>query len=115
MDQTGKPMRGYVFVGARGCRTQALVSCWIDRAAANIESLVRATRVRHARLAGSAADGGHQVGPSQRDRRRVSRRQVRPRPVSHRAGRTAVVKAALSNLVMTEVDRIGPLARNFLG
>jgi len=44
MDFTGKPMRGYVFVGARGCDTQASVAYWVDRAAANVESLIRAER-----------------------------------------------------------------------
>lgn len=41
MDFTGKPMRGYVFIGPAGCDTQASVTYWIDRAATNIESLIR--------------------------------------------------------------------------
>ena len=40
MDFTGRPMRGYVFVGARGCETQTSVAYWVDSAATNIQSLI---------------------------------------------------------------------------
>jgi len=40
MDFTGKPMRGYVFVGALGCGNQTSVSRWIKRAIINIQSLI---------------------------------------------------------------------------
>ena len=40
LDFTGKPMRGYVFVEAAGCATQADVSRWVTRAAENVATLV---------------------------------------------------------------------------
>jgi TfoX/Sxy family transcriptional regulator of competence genes len=42
MDFTGKPMRGYIFIAARGCHTQTSVTYWVDRAATNMHSLIRA-------------------------------------------------------------------------
>ena len=39
MDFTGRPMRGYVFIAARGCDTTASVVYWVRRAIANIESM----------------------------------------------------------------------------
>lgn len=42
MDFTGKPMRGYVFVEAPGCASQAAVSRWVTRAATNVATLVGA-------------------------------------------------------------------------
>jgi TfoX/Sxy family transcriptional regulator of competence genes len=32
MDFTGRPMKGYVFVGPEGCRTQRQVAAWVDKA-----------------------------------------------------------------------------------
>ena len=32
MDFTGRPMKGYVFVGLEGTRTQAAVATWVERA-----------------------------------------------------------------------------------
>jgi TfoX/Sxy family transcriptional regulator of competence genes len=34
MDFTGRPMKGYVFVAAAGCRTGRAVAAWVDRALA---------------------------------------------------------------------------------
>jgi len=39
MDFTGRPMRGYVFITADGCATQAAVNHWVARTAAHIEEL----------------------------------------------------------------------------
>ncbi len=39
MDFTGRPMRGYVFVAADGCATQAAVDRWVARSATHIEEL----------------------------------------------------------------------------
>ena len=40
MDFTGRPMRGYVFIAARGCHSPTSVAYWVHRAATNIESLI---------------------------------------------------------------------------
>ena len=40
MDFTGRPMRGYVFIDADGCGTQAAVARWVTRAAIHIEELI---------------------------------------------------------------------------
>jgi TfoX/Sxy family transcriptional regulator of competence genes len=39
MDFTGRPMRGYVFIAAGGCATQATVNRWVARSATHIEEL----------------------------------------------------------------------------
>lgn len=39
MDFTGRPMRGYVFVGAPGCRTHTAVKAWVDLGAAFVVTL----------------------------------------------------------------------------
>jgi hypothetical protein len=31
MDFTGRPMKGYVFVGAEGCRTQRQIEGWVQK------------------------------------------------------------------------------------
>jgi hypothetical protein len=40
MDFTGKPMRGYVFIGAAGCQTPATVAYWVEQAVTNVRSLL---------------------------------------------------------------------------
>lgn len=40
MDFTGRPMRGYVFIDRDGCATPAAVAYWVDRAAANVQTLI---------------------------------------------------------------------------
>lgn len=53
MDFTGRPMAGYVFVGAAGCRTDGAVRAWAERGAAFVATLPaggkRSTRKRAAR------------------------------------------------------------------
>jgi hypothetical protein len=39
MDFTGRPMRGYVFVAAGGCATQAAVDQWVARSATHLGEL----------------------------------------------------------------------------
>ena len=39
MDFTGRPMKGYVFVGPRGLRTGQALEKWVDRAAAFVATL----------------------------------------------------------------------------
>lgn len=34
MDFTGKPLKGYVYVGAKGCGTDAALAAWVERALA---------------------------------------------------------------------------------
>jgi len=48
MDFTGKPMKGYVYVGPRGCRTPRAVRSWVDKGAAFVATLdpLRARRSR---------------------------------------------------------------------
>ena len=48
MDFTGRPMKGYVYVGAEGCRTHRLVQSWVDKGAAFVATLspLRARRSR---------------------------------------------------------------------
>jgi hypothetical protein len=31
MDFTGRPLKGYVYVGPEGCRTQRMVEAWVAR------------------------------------------------------------------------------------
>jgi TfoX/Sxy family transcriptional regulator of competence genes len=48
MDFTGKPLRGYVYVGPEGSRTQPMVRSWVDKGMAFVETLgpLRARRSR---------------------------------------------------------------------
>jgi len=39
MDFTGRPMKGYVYVGREGCRTQRMVGAWVARGAAFVATL----------------------------------------------------------------------------
>lgn len=39
MDFTGKPMKGYVFVGPAGCATDASLGAWVERALAFASTL----------------------------------------------------------------------------
>ena len=39
MDFTGKPLKGYVYVGPGGCRTQPMVRSWVDKGIAFVETL----------------------------------------------------------------------------
>lgn len=41
MDFTGRPMKGYVFVGPDGCRTEASVAAWIERGAGFVVTLAK--------------------------------------------------------------------------
>jgi len=41
MDFTGRPMTGYVFVDAAGCRTRAAVKVWVDRGLAFVATVKR--------------------------------------------------------------------------
>ncbi len=49
MDFTGRPMNGYVFVGASGCRTEKAVKAWIDLGAAFVATLEGRPRPRGSR------------------------------------------------------------------
>jgi hypothetical protein len=44
MDFTGKPLRGYVYVGPEGCRTLGMVRSWVDKGAAFAATLAPARR-----------------------------------------------------------------------
>ncbi len=39
MDFTGKPLKGYVYVGPEGSRTQPMVRSWVDKGMAFVETL----------------------------------------------------------------------------
>lgn len=39
MDFTGKPMKGFVFVGADGLNTERMLKSWVDRGVAFASSL----------------------------------------------------------------------------
>ena len=39
MDFTGRPMKGFVYLGPAGCRTKAALKSWIKRGLAFVESL----------------------------------------------------------------------------
>jgi TfoX/Sxy family transcriptional regulator of competence genes len=41
MDFTGRPMKGYVFVGPAGCRTTRALSPWIERSLAFVATVVK--------------------------------------------------------------------------
>jgi TfoX/Sxy family transcriptional regulator of competence genes len=49
MDFTGKPMKGYVFVGPDGCRTQRQIVVWVDRSTSFVATLSSHTRRRSPR------------------------------------------------------------------
>jgi TfoX/Sxy family transcriptional regulator of competence genes len=55
MDFTRKPMKGYVFVGPKGCRTPRLVRSWVDRGASFVTTVgpSRAPRSNRARSRGA--------------------------------------------------------------
>ncbi len=46
MDFTGRPMKGYVFVEAAGCRTDKEVRRWVERGAEFVETLDGGKRLR---------------------------------------------------------------------
>jgi hypothetical protein len=48
MDFTGKPMKGFVFVGAEGVRTDRMLQGWVDRGVAFASSLPPKTPKRSA-------------------------------------------------------------------
>jgi len=53
MDFTGRPMKGYVFVGAEGCRTSKMLAPWVEWSSAVVRSPScsgRPTGARRARL-----------------------------------------------------------------
>ena len=39
MDFTGRPLKGFVYVSAQGCRTDAALRAWVSRARAFIRTL----------------------------------------------------------------------------
>jgi len=39
MDFTGKPMKGFVFVGAEGLKTERMLKSWVDRGVVFVSSL----------------------------------------------------------------------------
>jgi TfoX/Sxy family transcriptional regulator of competence genes len=64
MDFTGKPMVGYVFVGAEGCRTVAAVSRWVEAGARFVEALGESTAKRRpARRAPADRDRAKRTPP----------------------------------------------------
>jgi hypothetical protein len=44
MDFTGRPMKGYVFVGPGGCRTQRQVAAWTDAGIAFVRTIAARAR-----------------------------------------------------------------------
>jgi hypothetical protein len=46
MDFTGRPMKGYVFVGPEGCRTQRQVEAWVERGASFVATIEARPRRR---------------------------------------------------------------------
>ena len=48
MDFTGKPMKGFVFVGAEGVRTDRALKGWVDRGVTYASSLPAKTPKRSA-------------------------------------------------------------------
>jgi TfoX/Sxy family transcriptional regulator of competence genes len=46
MDVTGRPMKGYVFVGPAGCRTQRQVAGWVERGASFVATVEARRRPR---------------------------------------------------------------------
>ena len=48
MDFTGRPLKGYVYVGPEGCRTLRMVRGWVDKGAAFVATLT-ALHVRRPR------------------------------------------------------------------
>jgi TfoX/Sxy family transcriptional regulator of competence genes len=53
MDFTGRPMKGYVFVGPAGTRTEKAVKRWVDQSAAFVATIER-TRTKKPRKAHAA-------------------------------------------------------------
>jgi len=49
MDFTGRPMKGYVFVGPEGCRTQRQIVAWVDKSTSFVATLVSDARRRSPR------------------------------------------------------------------
>jgi TfoX/Sxy family transcriptional regulator of competence genes len=49
MDFTGRPMKGYVFVGPEGCRTQRMVESWVERGATFVATVESRPRRRASR------------------------------------------------------------------
>jgi TfoX/Sxy family transcriptional regulator of competence genes len=49
MDFTGRPMKGYVFVGPDGCRTQRQVEGWVDKATRFVATIKARPRRRAGR------------------------------------------------------------------
>jgi TfoX N-terminal domain len=46
MDFTGRPMKGYIFVVAEGCRTARMTKPWVDRSLAFVKTLEPTKRWR---------------------------------------------------------------------
>lgn len=49
MDFTGRPMKGYVFVGPDGCRTERQVLAWVEKSASFVATLPAHSRPRRPR------------------------------------------------------------------
>jgi len=49
MDFTGRPLRGMVYVGPEGCRTQPALRAWVERAVGFVSSLPARRAKRKAR------------------------------------------------------------------
>jgi TfoX/Sxy family transcriptional regulator of competence genes len=49
MDFTGRPMKGYVFVGPEGCRTRRMVEPWVERGATFVATVEARPRRRASR------------------------------------------------------------------
>jgi hypothetical protein len=54
MDCTGRPMNGYVFVGASGCRTDKAVKAWVDLGDDFVATLQNSGRPTHGKSAKEA-------------------------------------------------------------
>jgi hypothetical protein len=46
MDFTGRPLKGYVYIGPEGCRTLSMVRGWTDKGAAFVATLAPLRRRR---------------------------------------------------------------------
>ena len=51
MDFTGRPMKGYVFVGADGCRSAKAIRPWVERGAEFVATLENDSRRRKRAMA----------------------------------------------------------------
>jgi hypothetical protein len=49
MDFTGRPMKGYIFVGPEGCRTLRQVAGWVDKSTSFVATLPSRPRRRSPR------------------------------------------------------------------